>query len=166
MTTIKTLLVEDSPFWLEFIKAILEQTNAFDLSLSTTLAEALEYISKQPFELIITDLELPDSDASNTLIAITSRVSAIPIVVLTSSMDDKLLEKALNFGVEDFILKQEFSRNTFLHAATMAITRMKVKTEKKMDIETTIKQLDDLDERLVKFDRNIDLLEQLIHESV
>ena len=65
---IKVLLIEDSPGDARFIQAmIVDSLLGFRLEHVTCLGEALTEISKDPPDVILLDLTLPDSTGLNTV---------------------------------------------------------------------------------------------------
>ena len=76
-----------------------------------TLAAALGKLAGGGFDLVIADLNLPDSTGLNTLdrlIEVTDRL----IIVLTSDETPELQEAAISHGAYDFLHKSQLSRAT------------------------------------------------------
>jgi len=135
---IKTLVVEDDPIWAD--KVVKALTNPeFDIIVAINLAQALEIIMNNKIDFIILDLILPDSNATNTLDLITSAAIDVPIVVNTTIQNDNMMQKALLFGVQDFIIKNEFTIEIFIHASKLSVARMVAKLE-----ITKSKKIDDI----------------------
>ena len=65
---IKILLIEDNPGDTYLIEDHLEEFANFSYELKNvgTLNEALSILKEQPFDVIFSDLSLPDSDGINT----------------------------------------------------------------------------------------------------
>src|SRR5688572_338339 len=71
-------------------------------------AEALERLSKNGgLKLMLLDLKLPKVDGLEVLSAMNSdpKLRTIPLVVLTSSKEDRDLQRAYELGVNSYIVK-------------------------------------------------------------
>ena len=104
--TVRILLVEDDPFFAGLVRANLDQVKWGDVSVehAETLADALARLGRVDFDLIVTDLNLPDSPGLNTLDALV-RVTDRLIVVLTGETDHLLRETAIAHGAYDLLTK-------------------------------------------------------------
>ncbi len=72
-----------------------------------TLNEGLSLLKKRPFDVILTDLRLPDSDGIYTFLDIHARNSRIPSIILTGSNDEKIGIDAVKKGAQDYLVKGE-----------------------------------------------------------
>ena len=115
---IEILLVEDSPDDLDMTLRALRKANlANKIQVARDGAEALEFIfCEGPFagrkiengpKVILLDLKLPKVDGLEVLQRIKSdpRTRAIPVVVLTSSKEQKDVVESYNLGVNSYIVK-------------------------------------------------------------
>src|SRR5690606_15409836 len=89
---LKILVVEDNPtdFFLlkEFIQLLDIPLDYIDNRISSS--EALVALESKVYDLIFLDLTLPDSEGLNSFTRINTVASHIPIVVLTSVMNEEL----------------------------------------------------------------------------
>jgi two-component system, response regulator len=106
------LLVEDNPSDIELsLHALKKNHLANHIELARDGAEALEYLfgadAKPAPRLILLDLKLPKVDGLEVLQKIKSdpRTRAIPVVVLTSSREDRDIIECYNLGVNSYIVK-------------------------------------------------------------
>lgn len=104
---IKILLIEDNPGDAYLIEEHLEEFAKFsyELIIVETLAEALRVLEKKSFDVILLDLELPDSYGINTFLCIHNKNPLIPIIILTGLNDEKIGAYALKEGAHDFLVK-------------------------------------------------------------
>jgi PleD family two-component response regulator len=104
---VQTLLVEDEFPQARLILEVLKepQMAAFNVDRVIRLHEALEKLQQNTYDLILLDLNLPDSSNLDTLNRITAQVSDIPIVVLTSLDDQNIALEALRAGAQDYVIK-------------------------------------------------------------
>jgi CheY-like chemotaxis protein len=103
----KILLIEDNPGDAYLIEENLEEFANFPYKFINvgTLNEALNVLKKQPFDVILLDLELPDSFGINTFFSVHNKNPFIPIIILTGLMDKKIEYNALKKGAQDFLIK-------------------------------------------------------------
>ncbi len=68
---------------------------------------ALELARKEKPDLILLDVMIPGMDGMETLqeIRADADLVTVPVVMLTARSDRKIVEKALLFGANDFIVK-------------------------------------------------------------
>ncbi|HEX5477014.1 MAG TPA: PAS domain S-box protein, partial [Burkholderiales bacterium] len=106
LSAVRVLLVEDDGAFAELVRALLREVRWAELSLehAATLAEATARLSAERFDLIISDLNLPDSRGLNTVEAL-ARSSDRLIIVLTGERDDGLRESAITLGAYDLVNK-------------------------------------------------------------
>jgi len=130
----KILLVEDSKTGVCLVKALLleeSETRDFtcELTVTGTLKEAESHIAAVPFDLILLDLTLPDSDGLETVKAIIRAAPHVAVVVLTSLQEETLGVKALKMGAQDFLIKDETYRKILVRAVRYAWLRKQAETE-------------------------------------
>ena len=104
---IKILLIEDNPGDAYLLEEYLEEFANFPYELKhvETLNEALSILKEQPFDVILTDLSLPDSDGIDTFLKIYNRNSLIPIIILSGSNDETVGSYAVENGAHDYFVK-------------------------------------------------------------
>lgn len=128
LSDVEILLVEDNPNDAELALRALKKNNlANKIHLVKDGAEALEFIfaagayagrniGNKP-KVIFLDLKLPKVDGLEVLRKVKSdeRTRAIPIVVLTSSHEERDVVESYKFGVNSYIVKPvDFDK--FIHA--------------------------------------------------
>jgi diguanylate cyclase (GGDEF)-like protein/PAS domain S-box-containing protein len=106
----RILLVEDVAATAEVVKAYLEAApGAVVVEAVGSLRAALENIANGSFDLIITDLNLPDSAGLETLDRLTQATKCL-IIVLTIEEDPKIRDAAIARGAYDFLQKDQLSQ--------------------------------------------------------
>lgn len=103
---IAMLLVEDSPADARLLRAAVSQAaNArFDVVVVPRLSEALSRLA-EPFDVVLVDLGLPDSQGLDTFRQIRGRAPDAPIVVLTGLSDEAIALQAMQEGAQDYLTK-------------------------------------------------------------
>ena len=123
---IKVLLVEDDAAWTDYFKetVLVGVADTFDFCYATDLKSAQETLQADPgIQLILLDLLLPDSDAYNTISVMASSVKYKPIVVLSTLADEKIIQLAMQSGMQDYLVKDEYDDKLFVHVVKQAIRR-------------------------------------------
>lgn len=91
--------------------------------------EALEFIEREPFDLVILDIMMPDIDGWEVCRAI-RRKSNIPILMLTARTDVKDVVRGLNEGADDYVTKP-FVPEEFVARVHALLRRTKLNQEDK-----------------------------------
>ena len=104
------LLVEDNPNDAELTQRALKKSNvAARLAIARDGAEALEYLlSDRPGpKVIFLDLKLPKIDGIEVLrrIRVDDRTRSIPVVVLTSSQEERDITACYKLGANSYVVK-------------------------------------------------------------
>jgi diguanylate cyclase (GGDEF)-like protein len=105
---VRILLIEDDPIVAALVRLNLDQAKWGDVSVehAETLEDALARLSRIDFDLIVTDLNLPDSAGLDTLDALMRATDRL-IVVLTGESDHLLRETAIAHGAYDLLSKNK-----------------------------------------------------------
>ena len=101
---IHVLLVEDSPTDVLLTEEALS-TNRFHIQRSQRLGDALQLLGVNHFDVILLDLDLPDSQGMNTLRTLRINNPQVAIVVLSGKNDEELALQAVKEGAQDYLVK-------------------------------------------------------------
>jgi len=122
---IKVLLVEDNPDDALLVQEMMKARNAdqYEFSVEGTLRGAQERLHKGTFDLMLLDLNLPDSRGLATMKSLQGSVSDLAIVVITGTDDEGVALTALEIGAEDYLVKSRFDGPLLERSARYAIER-------------------------------------------
>ncbi|MBC8356583.1 MAG: response regulator [Planctomycetes bacterium] len=149
MATIRVLLIEDDPGYARLIERMLALSPVgFDVIVADRLTAALSELYKRRFNLILTDLNLPDIRGIDTIEAIRSAESALPIIVLTGVEDVELEEQVIASGAQLCLRKSDINTKTLLDAMHHAVQISRQTAPPVMDRQVN-KLLTDLEENIV-----------------
>ncbi len=114
------LIVDDSHAIREMCREIFEMRN-YRVLLSDTGKEALELIQKEKVDLVILDLFLPDISGLEILYEIRkdSSNTTLPIITLSSTLNNDHIAKVLKHGANDFISKPFSIEQVILRAENL-----------------------------------------------
>ncbi len=121
----RVLLVEDSAGDAELTCESLARApaQAFEVLRASTLAESLLLLSARSVDVVILDLNLPDSRGVDTVRRIRVVLSQTPIVVVTGVVDEDLRSQAIAEGAEDVFAKEESHTRLFWRSIAHIIER-------------------------------------------
>lgn len=104
---LKILYAEDSATLREFVQAIMTELG-HHVELAEDGQAALRLVNRSKFDLFISDCEMPIMDglaATREIRAIAGEVSRLPIVMISSRIDDRARREAYRAGVTAFFEK-------------------------------------------------------------
>src|SRR6185503_20138391 len=122
---IKVLLIEDNATDARLLRLFLgeSKTSQFDIAHAVRLSEGMERLAKERFDLIMSDLLLPDSQGIETFEWLKAHVQNIPIIVLSGSDDETLAVRAVREGAQDYLVKGRIDAHSLVRSITYAIER-------------------------------------------
>ncbi len=124
-TLTRILLIEDSPLTLAMIHGWLRAGLQFEyeLQVAETLQSAEQILHSIDFDVIVLDLNLPDSDGLPTFNSIQLLVRETPIVILSGESDQHLAIEAVRRGAQDYIVKGQTETNPLARSIQFALER-------------------------------------------
>jgi PAS domain S-box-containing protein len=154
--TIRVLSIEDNPGDARLIHVMLLGAHSlgwdmprFALEHVNRLAAGLARLEDaaagegEPVDVVLTDLDLPDSQAWDTFATLHARFPHMPIVVLTGREDEALAVDTVRAGAEDYLYKREMNGSLLAHALLYAIERQRTKAalrKAQAALETRVKE--------------------------
>ncbi len=122
---IRILLVEDNPGDARLLREALADvtTVPFVLVHVDRLGEALLRLEQEPFDGVLLDLSLPDSQGVNTFFNVHVPHMNLPVIVLTSLADETFAVAMIGSGAQDYLIKGQFDGHTVMRAMRYAIDR-------------------------------------------
>jgi len=136
MKTITILLIEDNTQDIRLINEMLKEIRSFNYNLvsAATLKEGFEQIQKNNFDIILLDLNLPDSTGQQTFQKVMDLCKEIPVVLVTGNEDQELSVKLIMEGAQDYITKQSLNSSSLEKSILYSIERQallsNIKTQK------------------------------------
>lgn len=103
-TPLRVLVVDDEPPIRRFLRTSLS-AQGYDIVEAEDGAQALDDIRRRPPDLLVLDLGLPHIDGLEVIRRLRGTGSAIPIIVLSSRMDEAGKVEALDLGADDYVTK-------------------------------------------------------------
>jgi signal transduction histidine kinase len=139
--SVNVLIVDDDELDRRLVELVLARAAnliRFNVESSQTITEALEKLVRSSFDIILLDLNLPDSRGTETVQKIFRIAPGVPIVVLTGLDDENAGLEAIRSGAEDYLVKGDGLEYTLVRTIRYAIERKRAKTsliEAKQELE-------------------------------
>jgi CheY-like chemotaxis protein/HPt (histidine-containing phosphotransfer) domain-containing protein len=102
----RILLVEDNPFNQQVAQELLEDVGAA-VTIARNGREALGYLARQPFHIVLMDIQMPEMDGYEATrhIRTTPQLTGQPVVAMTANAMAEDRHLCLAAGMDDFITK-------------------------------------------------------------
>lgn len=100
----KILVVDDDVAFCSLLQTFLKK-KGFDVTNSFTGKEAVEIINKDDFDVVITDIRLPDSDGMEILKRVKEKDISTQVILMTGYTDIKTAVNAMKQGAFDYVGK-------------------------------------------------------------
>jgi signal transduction histidine kinase len=125
MERVRVLHIEDNPADAAFLQEMLAEAEniSFDLEWKDRLSTGLERLTKIEIDVVLLDLNLPDSRGFVTFTKTHAQAPKIPIVILTGLPDEKLALKAVHEGAQDYLIKSHIDSDLLIRTIRYAIER-------------------------------------------
>jgi phosphoserine phosphatase RsbU/P len=122
---IRILLVEDDPDDVWVMRNLLGDRwdGPFDLVQVELVSAAIERCAEGPFDVILLDLALPDSQGMETFFNVHAHADEVPIVVLSGYNDEATAIKAVQAGAQDYLVKGQVDDHVLVRSIRYAIER-------------------------------------------
>ncbi|MHB8149351.1 MAG: response regulator [Desulfobulbia bacterium] len=139
---IRILLIEDDQADAFLIREMLresptggsEATGDIAIQHVTRLDDGIRLAGEGAFDIIISDLGLPDSQGMDTVRKLASGVKYLPIVVMTGLADHEVGLEAVNCGAQDYLVKGQVNGEMLVRSIRYAIERKRIENEKEQVI--------------------------------
>ena len=109
---IQVLVVDDHPLLRDGIVAMI--SNQTDIAVSAEASNGREAVEKFRFQrrdVTLMDLQMPEMDGVDAIIAIQSEFPSARIIVLTTYAGDVLAQRALKAGAQAYVLKSQVRKD-------------------------------------------------------
>ncbi|GAA6772061.1 hypothetical protein AAGS39_28120 [Flavobacterium sp. CGRL2] len=130
----KILLIEDDIAFCKLLEKFLIK-KAYDVTIAFSAAEARTAVKNESFDLILTDLRLPDFDGIALMSEFKNSYPNIPVILMTGYSDVNTAVKAIKNGAADYISKP-FNPDEVLLVITNALKSQELEDE----TETPVKE--------------------------
>ncbi len=125
---IHALLIEDDPDDILLLKECLSEIGMANIKLDCAdrLSRGLIQLGGGSYDVLLLDLNLPDSRGLDTLNTTIKRFPKLPVVVLSGLADDAITIEAVRRGAQDYLVKGEINGPLVMRVIRYAIERKHV----------------------------------------
>lgn len=129
---ISVLLVEDNRIEAHQTQHMLATAadGTFEVECVDNLKAALERLAQGGIDIVLLDLNLPDSRGEATFEKLYAECPLVPIVVLTGEYDEEIGPSTVSKGAQDYLVKQRVGGTSLAHVLRYALARHQAQLEK------------------------------------
>lgn len=120
----RLLLLEDDQRFAELVRHVLaDSAPEFEVEHVGRLTTALARLARQHFSLILTDLDLPDSNGPATVRFLQRAAPNVPLVVLSGDGDLEVALECIREGADEFLVKGTLGFQALSRLIRLALER-------------------------------------------
>ena len=103
-TELNVLVVDDNDSIRETLTILLSR-RGYRCKSAVNGREAMEKVAQAHFDVVITDVHMPEMDGITLTKELTRHFSDLPVMIITGQPDDSLVESAITAGAREVIRK-------------------------------------------------------------
>jgi PAS domain S-box-containing protein len=121
----KILLVEDNEIDALLLRETLKEAGApyLELTVAGDVKEAVRLLGESRFDVVLSDLSLPDCQGLETFTRLCAHAPETPIILLTGFEDESLGLEAVRAGAQEYIVKGTMNGKALWRVISYAIER-------------------------------------------
>jgi CheY-like chemotaxis protein len=125
---IRVLLIEDEENDAKLIRGMLSKAEGprFELDCVDRLSAAVDRLGSGVYDMILSDLALPDSAGIDTFEKVQETAGVTPVIVLSGYQSEEMAVKAVKEGAQDYLVKGSFDGNLLVRSILYSIEREKM----------------------------------------
>ena len=152
---LKVLLIEDNPGDAFLMKFYLGESTSpiFHVSHSEDVKGGLDLLAKEKFDIILSDMNLPDSFGVETIKSILTNYPGNLVIVLTGLTDEEVGLETVRYGAQDFLVKGKFDGKVLISSVMFSFERFKLNKQ----IDNVSKQLGEENARLESIQKMLNI---------
>jgi DNA-binding NtrC family response regulator len=122
------LLIEDNPGDARLVRELLAETGngTGPMRIAARLDQGLAELARAPADVVLLDLDLPDSQGPATVRRVQDRQPQLPIVVLSGLSDEDVALRAVQAGAQDYLVKGRLDAELLKRSVRYAIERKRL----------------------------------------
>ena len=117
LSKLRVICVDDSPFFIEIMRAMLRAFGIRHLVYAKSSKAALEVLSQHEFDILLADCLMPDMDGVEFIRRVRSEMSlpslGLPIICVTAHAVRAMVTAAIYNGADGFLVKPVSANDLF-----------------------------------------------------
>ena len=103
----RVLLVDDSAAMRSFVSATLEAEGTYAVTVATSGFQALKVLPRERFDLIITDINMPDINGLELIrfVRQSAHLRGVALLIISTQSSERDAARALALGADQFLAK-------------------------------------------------------------
>ena len=103
----KVLVVEDSPTMRSLIVSTVEGLDDIDVTETSSGFEALKILPHEKFDLILTDINMPDINGLELVkfVKTNPEYKKIPLIIISTEGSDRDRQRGMDLGANEYVIK-------------------------------------------------------------
>lgn len=125
------LLIEEDAVEANLVVGMLSESgkHGFSVQHVRSLADGLDLLNNHPFDCILVDLTLPDSQGLETALVLRKAAKLTPLIVFTTQEDEEVALEALRLDIQDYLVKWDMNGTLLVRSIYHSIERKRVAQE-------------------------------------
>jgi CheY-like chemotaxis protein len=111
-----------------------------------SLGNGFELIEKHSIDLVFLDINLPDVSGFKAITTYLERVPSVPVIVVSSTNNEIIINQSVKAGVQDYLLKGQFDAKILCRVTWFSLQRFKVQYK----LEETARELEGFKKRFLE----------------
>lgn len=132
---LRVFIIDDELGPREAMRMILK--DIYDVRTASGAREGIDYISKQPVDLVILDIKMPEMDGISVLKEIKKINRDIEVVMVTAYASLETARSAIRYGALDYLIKP-FDKNDVLNVVEHGLVKKLRNQKAKADLESLL----------------------------
>jgi len=136
-SVVRVLHVDDDSSILEISKLMLiDLDSSFDIDNVCCVEEAFKKLSRQQYDVVISDYEMPNKNGLQFLKELRDKKNRIPFILFTGKGREEVVIEALNLGADHYVNKQgspETVYSELAHLVSSAVEKQRAKFKNEND---------------------------------
>lgn len=127
----RVLVVDDSALDLRLIGSLLEKDDDLELEYAIHGADALAKMERSAFDLVVTDLVMPEMDGLELVNVVKEEYPDVPVILITARGNEEIAVQALEQGAASYVPKRRLAENLLetVHAVLALSFRKRRQTQ-------------------------------------
>ena len=136
---IRILIIEDDDGHAALICRLLSKAGGlyFETERADRMSSGADFLAKENFDVVLSDLGLPDSHGIETVAKIHTSHPDMPVIVLTALDDEDTATHAVQSGAQDYLIKGDIDTDRLVRSIRYSIERQKLVTQ----LEKSLKEI-------------------------